>query len=633
MQSLHLSAIFKFILVFLFSINLLQAQGQSEDQSSELDLATQLIDLSESNPDSVVTIVDSLFRFDDFSDDSLYYYDLSKAKAKALFAKGFFEKSLEYYIINYGHYDRIGDSLQMAKAADKIGTAYMYQGNIDQAQPYFIQALQLFEKVGSPKDLANMYNGFAGLHSFLGDNEKSLSYLRKAMDIYMNTKDTSGQSQLHSNMGFVYMDMKNYIQAEENFNLQYLLDSLRGSQKGMGYFHDYMGDLNKRQGKYQEAIDHYNKAIDIRVKLESSFDLSESKISIAEALIEMKQYAKVTAYLEEELERRDVYGATLHVKEIYKLISQSYKKQGLYVQSLDYHEKYKSISDSLFNVEMVDAFAEKDAKYNVSQKEAQLKTLILEDKLSQTQLSQQRWTIGGLGIGLGLLSLLVYNLIKQKKKIELQNETITKSAKEKDILLREIHHRVKNNLQVISSLLGIQGRGIKDQKAKDALQEGRSRVQSMSLIHQNLYKKDNLTDIEMSPYIDKLANHLIDTYQVESGEIKINTQVDDITLDVETVVPIGLIINELISNSLKYAFPDDRNGNTNIDLIEKEDQLILSISDDGIGLNEKQLQSKTETFGHSLIRAFKNKLDADITISSDRGTKVELHIKNFKKVA
>lgn len=621
------------ILVVALIISSAQQIFSQESTKNNKLRVESLLDKSSSSPDSVIVIVDSLLLSDEFDQDSSYYYSLRKIKAKALFKKGFFEKCLVYYKGNYTYYKKTNDSLSLAKAADQIGTAYMYQGNIENAQPYFIEALDLFEKVGSSKDLANMYNGFAGLHSFLGDNEKSLDYLQKGLDLYIEMKDTSGQSQLHSNMGFVHMDMENYKEAEANFKRQYILDSLKGSMTGMGYFHDYMGDLNKRQGKYQAAIGHYNQAINIREELSNSFDLSESKLSIAEALIEMKSYGRAVNYLKGELKERENYGSVLHIREIYKLISLSYKKQGLYAQSLEYHEKLKTVSDSIFNAEMLDAFAEKDAKYELDKKEAKLVTLELEDQLKETRITNQKYTISGLGIGLGLVSLLGYFLYNQKNKIAEQNEVISKSATEKDILLREIHHRVKNNLQVVSSLLGIQSRGIKDQKAKDAIQEGQNRVQSMSLIHQNLYKKDNLTGIEMQPYIEKLSKHLLNTYQVEKGDIKIDSQIEDLTLDVETVVPIGLIINELMSNALKYAFPDERGGTISINLSEKEDQLYLDVIDDGIGLTESQLSAKTETFGHSLIRAFKSKLDAEIVISSNKGTQVSLTIKNYKKVS
>jgi len=152
-----------------------------------------------------------------------------------------------------------------------------------------------------------------------------------------------------------------------------------------------------------------------------------------------------------------------------------------------------------------------------------------------------------------LLIGLLYRNQKQKKLISIQND-------EKDILLREIHHRVKNNLQVISSLLGIQSRSIKDVQAKQAIHEGRARVHSMSLIHQNLYKKDNLTGVDMRVYLNKLSTDLINTYNLSEGQIEIEKDIDELILDVEYVVPIGLIINELISNALKYAFPDQQNG-------------------------------------------------------------------------
>jgi len=177
----------------------------------------------------------------------------------------------------------------------------------------------------------------------------------------------------------------------------------------------------------------------------------------------------------------------------------------------------------------------------------------------------------------------------------MQNVAITKSADEKDILLREIHHRVKNNLQVISSILGIQSRSVTDVKAKAAIKEGRSRVHSMSLIHQNLYKKDDLTGISIKDYLDKLGHDLLSTYAIEPDKVNIHIEADDMILDVETVVPIGLIVNELISNSLKYAFPDGAKGNIYIKMQQEERHLILSVADDGIGLDPDQLKLKEGT--------------------------------------
>ena len=155
----------------------------------------------------------------------------------------------------------------------------------------------------------------------------------------------------------------------------------------------------------------------------------------------------------------------------------------------------------------------------------------------------------------------------------------------------------------------------------------------MSLIHQSLYKKDNLTGIEMKPYLEKLAVDLIPTYNYQDIEIQSVINSEDITLDVETVVPIGLIINELVTNSVKYAFQGRTSGIINIELSEEGGLLRLVVSDNGIGLDSAQLKTKVDGYGHSLIRAFRDKLDAEIKVHSIDGTRVELIIKSYKTIA
>jgi len=211
---------------------------------------------------------------------------------------------------------------------------------------------------------------------------------------------------------------------------------------------------------------------------------------------------------------------------------------------------------------------------------------------------------------LGILFTLFFRVRSKNKKINEQNSIISTALTEKEILLKEIHHRVKNNLQVISSLLSIQSRSISDVKAKEAILEGRSKVHSMSLIHQNLYQKDNLTGIQMNDYLPQLSNNLFDTYDINGDQIEIKTDVTPINLDVETVIPIGLIVNELITNCLKYAFFNGRKGTVEVKLKKQNDQLILEVLDNGIGLDIDELTKKKESFGHSLIRAFRNKLGA-----------------------
>jgi len=217
------------------------------------------------------------------------------------------------------------------------------------------------------------------------------------------------------------------------------------------------------------------------------------------------------------------------------------------------------------------------------------------------------------------------------KKTKHQNILISQALKEKDILLKEIHHRVKNNLQFISSLLALQSDHVQDSKALDALQEGQDRVQSMALIHQNLYQDDNLTGVDVQDYFVKLIQNLFDSYNIHPERIKLDLNIQALDLDVDSVIPIGLIVNELVSNSLKYAFPEKRQGQITVSLSEQENELVLTVEDDGIGMDENIMNNLGASFGYKLIEVFKDQLKAEMNLSSDNGTKVEMIIRQFTK--
>ena len=218
---------------------------------------------------------------------------------------------------------------------------------------------------------------------------------------------------------------------------------------------------------------------------------------------------------------------------------------------------------------------------------------------------------------------------KNYLQVEAENAIITKSLEEKDTLLKEIHHRVKNNLQVISALLTLQSSHLKDAQAKIALREGQDRVQSMALIHKDLYQHDNLKGVNAKEYLSQLVENLVTSYKLQNN-IEVEMQVEEILFDVDTMIPLGLMINELISNTLKHAFADDQSGKMKIFLKELNDILHLQISDNGKGVTEKELSSN-KSFGYSLIKSFARKLDADYTISSENGFQIDLAIKKYSK--
>lgn len=207
--------------------------------------------------------------------------------------------------------------------------------------------------------------------------------------------------------------------------------------------------------------------------------------------------------------------------------------------------------------------------------------------------------------------------ITDKKTIEYQ---MRESLREKEILLQEVHHRVKNNLQVISSILNLQSSYVKDEKSLSILRESQNRIKSMSFIHESLYQTRDFSKIEFTGYLRSLVTNLIHTYHIRTSEIELKTDFEKSFLELDQAIPCGLIVNELVSNSLKYAFQGKKKGCISIGLKEKDGHISLRLADDGVGIPDQIDFENTETLGLQLVNTLVDQLDASISVDNERGT-------------
>ncbi len=204
------------------------------------------------------------------------------------------------------------------------------------------------------------------------------------------------------------------------------------------------------------------------------------------------------------------------------------------------------------------------------------------------------------------------------------------SIKEKDILLQEIHHRVKNNMQIISSLLNLQIKHNKDEEIIDVLKESQNRVKSMAMVHEKLYHAHDFTRINLTEYTASLVNGLFYSYSIDPDEISSIINVDNIRLNIETAVPFGLIINELVSNSLKHAFPNGENGEVYISLKSIEDKYELIIRDNGVGFPSNIDFKRTDSLGLQLVNNLVDQIDGEIELNKRRGTEFRIVLNELK---
>ncbi|MES2797860.1 MAG: histidine kinase dimerization/phosphoacceptor domain -containing protein [Bacteroidota bacterium] len=342
---------------------------------------------------------------------------------------------------------------------------------------------------------------------------------------------------------------------------------------------------------------------------------------------ENKNYHQAISYFQESLKGSLARKNVGYETDCYFFLKDMYTKVGDYKKAFEYQKKY---------AELAIAEAEKTNEKSMRESELQFSVLQKDQEISKKQTERNLYLIG-LVAGLLMIGLLYRNFrIKQKSNAQLEtlnlalenkNHLLDKRNAENELLLKEIHHRVKNNLEVVSSLLALQSAKIDDPQIQDAMLASQNRVQSMGILHQKLYQSEHLAFIEMKNYFQNLCENILDSYN-ETDRIKVNIDMNEIELDVDTAIPIGLIVNELLTNSLKYAFPKGEKGNIKLSLenVDKEN-FTLKISDNGVGKILNSLPKGTG-FGTQLVDLLTRQIDGKLVEQNENGTVISI---NFKR--
>ncbi len=539
-----------------------------------------------------------------------------------------------------------------------IGRNEANLGRPDSALFYFNLARQGFEKQGDQRGLANVLTKIRWVYNYLGDFEKGNVYILQAIKIYERLGDAKGLANAYTYLGENLYNQNNYQDAARYIQKAYELQKQHAYDEDLACSAQSLGDSWLQLGDYDKALAFQNEGLSIRRRLGLDIDIGLSLNSRANVLKYMKRYPEALRDYQEALHyaRRTnfgplqtaiesnighVYNLTgkfaealpFHLKirqdietgnqlekaaENLRLLAEAYAGVGRFDSAYYYQNLKIELSDSLLNAENLARMAELQTRYESEQKE--LKIAAQTHEIRQNR--QLFWAVLG-GLVLALLgAALLFRLTRQ----------LRRRNREKEILLKEIHHRVKNNLQVLSSLLHLQSRYIQDEAALHAVREGQNRVDAMGLIHQKLYLGDRLTGVDMQEFLPQLAQILLDSFGLHEGRVAIRCEVQPIFLDVDTAIPLSLIANELLTNALKHAFPEDRSGTVTARLWKNQaGRLCLEIADDGVGAPLLSA-ANSPSFGSSLAQMLGKKLKGQWSYpEQERGFATRIEFFAFKE--
>jgi two-component sensor histidine kinase len=494
-----------------------------------------------------------------------------------------------------------------------LGYVYERRGLLGEASDYAVQTLRLGEKINQPKAQAMAYSDLSNLFWKQSKFEKGLEYGLKSITIF----ESIGLNDLDYDftlflVGNNYLELKNYQKALDYYDRSIKMGEQYGFYNNLSDVYISLADLYTYIGNYPQAQKAGLNAVKYAELLENNFMQMRSWISIGKIYNQQKNYTAAVESLQKSISIASAdFGDKYFLHQAYEELSKAYAGLNDFQKAYAAFDKHDQLEDSVFTVDAAQRIAKLETEFEVAKKE---NTIALQD----TKLKQQK-NIQIFGIVLGILLvmflLFLYRTYLSNKQT---NKILARQNKEKEFLLKEIHHRVKNNLEVVSSLLSLQSGQSNSKEVQDLMQENQNRVQSMSMIHQKLYQGENLATIEMKDYFMNLGNYTLDVFNARD-KITIDYNMDKLEIDVDIAVPIGLIVNELLTNALKYAFPEGRNGRIMISLSRNQQKLNLEVSDNGIG--KSNTYSLPETgFGTQLIQLLTLQLDGRMTQKTKEGT-------------
>lgn len=489
-------------------------------------------------------------------------------------------------------------------------------GKRDSAMLLLMEVIRVAEGERLPKHLGPAYQQIGFLLHFQGDNDKALEYLHKAARIAAPERDTFVLSRAWLMTGLLEFMAGRPDTALTLIQQAADLCEAHGDLTYKAVALSKIGNIHEAQGDYQAATPYFQELMETAVQVGNPALLMTAHINLASNAYNLERYAEALRLVDTAQEMAAELGRDFEYQEMLQLRSLILEKMGRYGDALQTLRQYVEHHDSIVNVERNRQIAELELQYETEKKER----LILQQE-QELRLSRFRsWALGiGLFAALGIGGLL-YRLTRQLRK---RNE-------EKEFLIKEIHHRVKNNLQVLSSLLHLQSRHIKDESALDAVREGQNRVEAMGLIHQKLYMGDKLAAVEMRDYLHNLGDTLLDSFGLDD-RVEIIYHLEPMRLDVDTAIPLGLIVNELLTNSLKYAFPGDRPGLIEISLRQNEQgKLCLRVADNGVGPAGAPVLKTSTSFGSNLIEILSKKLKGKPQVSHENGYATLIEMEQYR---
>jgi two-component sensor histidine kinase/Tfp pilus assembly protein PilF len=512
--------------------------------------------------------------------------------------QGEYENALVHYLQALKINESINNKNGVSDNLCNIGTVYRTQKKYEKALEYQFKALKMDEDSRNKYAIASDHTNIGNIYFDAENYDKAMIYYPKALKAFEELGDKQNTATVLNNIGAIYFNEGNFIMAVENFNKAIKIYETEGDKLGIAIDLNNIGEVFAAQKKYNEAIEYFNKSLSIATEIGAKDIQKYNYNSLAEASANMKNYS--AAY--------------------------------------EYHKSYFDITNALLNSETNSHINEMAVKYETEKKEKE-NVLLKQENTQQSSLNQYQKKIANyLIIGLITVSLIGFTFFnrsrrKEREKANLERIVSERTSelnfknKQKELMLQEIHHRVKNNLQLISSLLRLQTNFKGNKNVEEIISNCNDRIKCMAILHDKLCQANDYSNINSKEYFTELTGYVSQNYGSIRSNTKMEINVVPLTLHINKLIPCGLIVNELVSNAYKYAF-DESASNNHIEISFSKNDIgnnyHLTIRDNGTGLPENFDIENQGGLGLTIVQSLVEQLDGKINFERNKGTVINI---------
>jgi two-component sensor histidine kinase/Tfp pilus assembly protein PilF len=578
---------------------------------------------------SIVLVNEVLSALNRMSDESLQANWKQRTTSKAYYYLGHFYDQKGEIEKSFGHYTKalaiantINDPHSISLVNGGMGTFYLNQGNYPKALEHYYTALKMDEKRGYKEGISVRLSNIGTVYDSQGNYDKALEYYLRAIKILEELKDKKHISVQLGNIGIVYYEKKDLAKAKQYYERAISIDREQGSKNGISRNLNNIGTIYKDENNNEKALACFTEGLQL-ARDQGNQDLEATHLgnmgSIYRVMGKMKPAEEMllkAIAIDKEI------GSLEAISEFEHELSLIYEQQGKYDKAYEHYRKHISARDTVFNIQNAERNVRQELNYDFEKKQAIEKTKHAEEMLvmEEKNKTQKQFRIF-LFVIIGLILFILFMLKRaydNKKKLA---DFLAAESDHKEMLLQEVHHRVNNNFQIISSLLTLQGSGAENEKLSGLLEQSQGRIQSLSALHELLYQKDSLLDVNMREYLQKVLDYHNDLLSTKHFKVTIETDITPVVFSTKLAVPVALIVNELVTNSMKYAFADNEKGMINVTMREEtpgNGQWILTVSDNGSGVKTTG-NSTRESMGLRLVNMMAKQIKAKMSMESSPG--------------